>query len=247
MKKHLLLMVFVALVLGACSDSDDKKNESKPEQPALSKKTQVIETPTALAQSGDPVAQQLNGYITSMNQSFSSIASLTVVPDGSSKVTSVGGKGRVTAGASVYYWAYSDPNYGAVNYWYEYINDATYYKWNLYWTSTAMGIINPTKYFSADQKIDGTEGSFTIYDFISNGVANYIYKYKVTGDQWDITWEAPLLDVKQIARQNADKSGFLDYYLEGKLVYKFTWTKTGSGTYAVYNQNGQVVETLTWI
>lgn len=247
MKKQRLLLlavlsVMLLLFMGSCSKDDDADNTpSSQQQEAPQIETQIVELPQAMIESTDPGATQAAAYV-NMANGFVGWSSMMVPPEKTNSLKSVSGD------PWIYTWEYNDgADIYAVTL--TILETQTQVEWTMVINGTMEGIVlNDFLYMEANELLDGSSGSFVMYDWELQGIALMTSWSTDSNGVYNVVFEIPD-NFKIEMTSNPDGSGSVMMYefFESEYILEFhaAWTADGTGEYWEYYE-GELMEHGTW-
>ncbi len=253
MKLTLNFFVYCVLLLAvaSCSKDDDPTVQSDLSSAELSFKAgeAPVVIPTGLAQSDDPIAQSAVAYLSQANEMANFISEMQPPAGATKSSTPINGKvntgGRTEADFLVYTW--TDGNY---IYAYQISETDTKYVFELFWKFSDTSDF--VRYILAEEtkiKSETTlDGFLEVYSLFSES-EDYQLRYEWNKDA-DGTFHFDLLTPNDAFRisivSNPDNSGSVKYFFSGSIYYDITWNADGSGSWILYDLEGNISDSGTW-
>lgn len=249
MKITKLLLIVIALFAFACSDDDDKG--SKPTKPgtkkplSLTENDKVIEAPTALLNSNDPQAQMAAAWIAQANAMGGYLA-LFDVPAGTTKtstrITASNGRVNNSGEYEVYIWNDTESGYSVA---YQVSEESNSYVFEIFIKEQGQDWL---KYFHAEEKKDQSEGFMDVYNVIGEDPSEIAlsYEWGRSGDMFTFSLqsEGVLIALNVNEKTNA---GDIVYEIDGTKQYELNWDTEGNGSWASYDEEGNLTDEGDWI
>ena len=254
MKTLKALLLFGSLLFcAACSKDDDAEpSSSNLDNVSLSltsTNNQVISTPSAMASSDDLQAQMANAWVSSVN-GITSYLSYLKAPANAKKSSTmiVATNGRVADAGDVVVYTWEDANKNTIGYQISESSDS--YKFDLF--QKLSGQTTWLKYFHAEEKKDRSSGSMVILDIFgvmgsdkTTKLADY--SWTRSGDVLAFTMVSEMAGFTvKITINEKTKAGDVVYYIDGVKEYQMTWTSTGTGTWKLFDSDGNVDDSGSW-
>jgi hypothetical protein len=236
-----ILSTMLILFLGSCSKDDDNDDQNQNQQKAPQMEVNVVEVPQAMLESTDPGAQQAVMFI-NMSNAFVGWSSMMIPPQKSGAYKSL------KDGPWVYTWDFSE---GANNYTITLTINET--STQLEWTMVINGTIDGMTlvdflYMEATELLDGSAGSFIMYDPEEQGIGIMVSWSINSTDVYTCAFEIPN-DIKIETTSNPDGSGSILVYefyeTEYFLSFQAEWTAAGTGQWWEYYM-GELVDQGVW-
>lgn len=230
--------LFVALVaLGACSKDDPTPLEKK--QLSIE---EAVTIPSALSSSSNENAQELVGYMELAN-GMSALTGYFGAPSGAKKSSTpiIAANGRISGTTVTYTW--NDDQYGSVAYQVTEESDSYLFEFLV----KEQGSTEYLRFLAAYEKKDKSHGYIKYYNIYEGDPTELLAEYNWHRDGDMFYFDCNLLGIiidMEVNTKTGD--GKMDYFLEETKFYSFTWKKDGSGTWATYDDEGNVAETGSW-
>lgn len=248
--KHLfkssLLLVVVCLVFASCSKDDDAAPDLDNVAFVFDAENPPVTIPQGLQSSSDSRALLANAFLSQANGIIAVVSSIQPPPGAAKSNTPINGRsnGRTRntqENISVYTWTASDGG-NSVSYAYQISETNTHYVFELFLKVNNDDYI---KYWHSEQSKTGKQGFLELFGDYDDG--QYTLRYEWAEVAGTFRFDVITSDSKISIISNADNSGSLKVYEEGKLETELTWNAAGtSGTYAEYDANGNVLESGVW-
>jgi len=240
-KQRLILFTVLSLILvlfmGSCSKDDDDTQPQQQQQEAPQIETQIVELPEAMMQSNDPGATQATMYV-NMANAFTGWSAMMVPPQ----------KSVMDGDPWVYTWSFNEgaDNYSVTLTVYE---TSTQYEWTMVIDGTMGGMTFANfLYMEASEMLDGSAGSFVMYDPETQGVAMMVSWSTDSNGVYNVVFEVPN-EMKIDMTSNPDGSGSVMVYefyeTEYLLEFHAEWTAAGTGEWWEYYM-GELMEHGMW-
>jgi hypothetical protein len=247
---RVLFLLGIALLAVSCSKDDDAKPSLEEATLSLTSNNQVITAPAAMAASQDEHAIIASSYIGIAN-SMSTYLSLFNKPNGAVKSTTkiTAANGRTAEAGDVLVYTWSDANSGtSVAYQVSEESDRyvfeIFYKWS--------GQSEWLKYFQAEEKKDKSSGFMKVYDILgiisddpSVALVNYEWTRAAGILNFTVTDYSGAIKIDLVINEKT-KAGSVVYTIDGIKEYTMTWDANGNGSWAFYDEQGNVSAEGTW-
>ena len=244
MKIQKLLAVGLALLAFSCSK--DEEPSLKDQKLSLSGEEQVIVAPSALLTSQDENAQTTSSYIALAN-GLSSYFSYFNIPSGASKsktkITASNGRVASTGDFYVYTWTDASTGYSIA---YQISEESDSYVFEFFFMMP--GSSDWLKYMHMEEKKDRSSGSMKVYDIFNSDASVVILEcnWSRAGNIFNFTMNM-FGDGKIVLTYNeSTKAGSVEFYSSDVIYYSSTWDAAGNGTWAYYDEEGNVADSGTW-
>ncbi|MCB0284631.1 MAG: hypothetical protein KDF60_18760 [Calditrichaeota bacterium] len=220
-----LLTVFILVSFFiACSDDSTSSNNDSNEPPTL--EMRQIPIPGGLTNSTNVHAQMVVAQITVAN-SFTGYSAF---------FTPISG----TSNNGVYEWTSAGLNIKMVT-----DESSDYYTWDIYLSGNYGGVsVNNWLYMSAESFKDGSDGSWTIYDPLTQGVLYQWNWWTGVEDIYNVNMEFTGGEIEIVSYP--DESGSIDIYSDSMLDWTANWTSGGSGNWMDYDSEGNLADSGSW-
>lgn len=243
-----LSLCLVALLAFACSDDDkDSSKDLSNVKLSLSEKEEVVKIPAALMNSDNQHAVQVAGYLSMANE-MSQFLSLVEVPKGakksSNKIEASNARVAATGDHTTYTWSDEDGSYA-----YQISEEADAYLFEIFMKVDGSDWL---RFFYAEEKKDGSEGTMKIYDILGMmgddpSVVWITYHWSYDGDIFNFTVDSADEGIgMEMSINTKTFAGSVKYYFDGQLSVEYTWDSSFNGTYIIYDENGEVEDTIEW-
>ncbi len=215
-----LLTVLLMAVFTGCKKEETSTGEVK--KPDIAKNGVLISTPEGLKKSNDPMAQTVLSLFQNLNMAGNYLKLFTPPEDATPFNADVNG-------AAAYTW--SD---GEATYWLVFYETNDKYIWNL---DADFGS-GRSQYAHIEETKDQKSGSFEM-TVPQQPAVQGTWSYDADGNcSIEINFQGPDGNTRITAIENADGSGELHLFVNGKEKISAQWNADGSGSYIIYNENG---------
>jgi hypothetical protein len=245
-----LFLLGIALFAVSCSKDDDAKPSLEEATLSLTSNNQVITAPAAMASSEDPYAQMAAGYVGIAN-SMSAYLSYFNKPNGAVKSTTkiTAANGRTAEAGDVIVYTWTDANSGT-SIAYQISEESDRYVFEIFYKGSGQS--DWLKYFQAEEKKDKSSGFMKVYDIFGitgddASVALVDYEWTRVGDilNFTVTDYSGAIKVELVINTKT-KAGSVVYTFDGVKAYSMIWESNGNGSWAFYDEQGNVSESGTW-
>ncbi|HNP17609.1 MAG TPA: hypothetical protein PKL31_04165 [Fulvivirga sp.] len=253
MKLNLTLFVFCVLFLAvtSCSKDDDPvaQNELSSAELSFEVGEDPVVIPTGLAQSDDPMAQSAVAYLTQANEMSDFISKMQPPAGATKSSTAINSKvnsgGRTEGDVLVYTW--TDGNY---IYAYQISETDTKYVFELFWKFSDTSDF--VRYILAEEtkiKSGSTlDGFLEVYSLFGES-EDYQLRYQWDEDtdgtfRFDLLMQNNAFKINIVS--NTDNSGSVKYFISGSIFYDISWNTDGSGSWIIYDDEGNISDSGTW-
>ncbi len=236
--KFFLVLFLVSMLAFSCSSKKSTDN-SVTEEPPQEVTIDPVTVPEALQTSSDPHAQQVVGYVQMINM-FQSFVQNLIPQQHVGKVFE--SEGTLDGPPWVYTWTN-----GPMSFTLTITIEDDQYHWKLVLNGADPSTgqtYNKFVFMEAWQKLDGSSGKLVINEFGEGGKVEWNWNIDKDGTE-KITYIDYMSNTKIEVVQNKDLSGSIQVWENNVLVYKAVWNADGSGTWWVYDEEGNV-SSGTW-
>jgi len=232
--KFFLVLFLVSMLAFSCSSKKSSDNPAA-EEPPQEVTIDPVTVPEALETSNDPHAQEVVNYVNMVNM-FQAFIQNLVPQKQLGKVFE--SEGTLDGPPWVYTWTN-----GALSFTLTITIEDDQYHWKLVLNGADPNTgqtFNKFVFMEAWQKLDGSSGKLVINEFGGEG-GRVEWNWNIDKDGTEkITYIDYMSSVKIEWIQNKDLSGSIQVWENNVLVYKAVWNADGSGSWWVYDENGNV-------